>query len=119
VEYPINIKKLVWLTLILAILYACAFVPKITDEQKYASTCDMVTKNLTLSAQQIEGNLCRSGDDIESCLMIYGIVIPAGSFVISGGITLVGNTLHWLEYQGTCEDSALLKGMRTLKKDVK
>jgi len=51
--------------------------------------------------------------------MVYGIVIPAGSFVLSGGIILVGNTLHWLEYQGTCEDSALLKGIRTLQRKVK
>ena len=98
---------------------SCSFVPEITDEQKYASKCDMVTKNLTLSVRQIDGNLCSSSDDIEACLMVYGIVIPAGSFVISGGIILVGNTLHWLEYQGTCEDSALFKGIRKLQGDVK
>ena len=75
----------------------------------------MLTKKLTLSANEIKGRLCESGSNIEACLVTFGIIIPAGSFVISGGIVLVGNTLYWLEYQGTCKDGLILKGLDQLK----
>lgn len=41
--------------------------------------------------------------------MIQGIAVPAGSFVVSGSIVLIGNTLHWLEYQGRCNNDVTSK----------
>jgi hypothetical protein len=35
------------------------------------------------------------------------LVLSAGSALISGSIVLTGNTVHWLEYQGTCSDGYL------------
>jgi hypothetical protein len=35
------------------------------------------------------------------------LAIFAGSALISGSIVLTGNTVHWLEYQGTCSDGYL------------
>lgn len=37
------------------------------------------------------------------------IVVTGGSAVVSGSIVLVGNTAHWLEYQGTCSDGYLAR----------
>ncbi len=44
-----------------------------------------------------------SGEEAALCLLAFGVVIPAGSFIISGSVVLIGNTAHWLEYQGRCE----------------
>ena len=46
-------------------------------------------------------NICQSSaKDAAYCILAIGVVIPAGTFVVSGSIVIVGNTLHWLEYQG-------------------
>jgi len=90
--------------LTISLLSSCVFVPKESEKQKYADNCHMYTKQLTLSAQEIKGHLCTSDDSAEACLMVYGVILPVSSFVISGSIVLIGNTLHWLEYQGPCND---------------
>jgi len=46
---------------------------------------------------------CTYGADI--CLA--SLLASASSIVVSGSIVLVGNTVHWLERQGTCEDGYL------------
>ena len=89
--------------LIQALLISCAFVPKESRDQEYREMCIMQTKRLTLSAEEINGKLCDSGIDASACLMVWGVIVPVGSFVVSGSVVLIGNILHWLEYQGTCE----------------
>ncbi len=42
----------------------------------------------------------------EACLAVI-LAVSAGSFIVSGSIVLTNNTVHWLEYQGTCSDSYL------------
>ena len=103
---------------IIFFVVSCAFVPKISDEQKYSENCKMLTKNLTLSLTEIKGSKCSDDDDIEACLVLFGVVIPASSFIVSGSIVIAGKTLHWLEYQGTCEDSILLKNINRLKNNI-
>ena len=88
----------------IALLTSCVFVPEESEKQKYADNCHMFTKQLTLSAQEIKGHICNADDSAEACLMVYGIILPVGTFVISGSIVLIGNTLHWLEYQGPCSE---------------
>jgi hypothetical protein len=88
----------------IVLLTSCVFVPEESEKQKYADNCNMFTKQLTLSVQEIKGNICNAEDSAEACLMVYGIILPVGSFVISGSIVLIGNTLHWLEYQGPCRE---------------
>jgi hypothetical protein len=39
--------------------------------------------------------------ELVSCLMMGGF-IGSTSAIISGSIVLIGNTIHWLEYQTTC-----------------
>jgi len=96
--------KLIIFLLITIFLSSCVFVPKESEEQKYAGNCDMLTRQLTLSAQKIDGHVCKSGSSAEACLIVYGVILPVGSFVISGSIVLIGNTLHWIEYQGPCSE---------------
>ena len=115
-----HLKIYVLVVLITFFATSCAFVPKISDKQKYTENCNMFTKNLTLSATKIEGQVCNDAknNDLEACLMIFGVIVPAGSFIISGSIVLVGKTLHWLEYQGTCEEGIIARALDKQRENI-
>ena len=42
-----------------------------------------------------------------------GLLIALGgattSYIVSGSIAVVGNTVHWIEKKGRCEDSYILE----------
>jgi len=63
----------------------------------------MFTKSLTLTAEQISLGSCGNGTDAAACLLGYVVGLPALTFVVSGGVVLAGNSLHWLEFHGTCD----------------
>lgn len=68
----------------------------------------MATRSLDLDYETMSVGSCGGSDEAAAaCLAIFGIVIPVGSLVASGSVVLVGNTLHWLEYHGTCDDGLL------------
>jgi hypothetical protein len=112
------LNKIIMLSLFVVFLEACTFVPEISEKQKYSSSCHMLTKHLKLSAREIKGNLCDSGDSADACIMTFGVIVPLGSFLISGSVVLVGNTLHWLEAQGPCS-RAILNNNHTSSTAVK
>lgn len=97
------------------LLTSCVFSPQYAHEQSYADKCNTFTKKLTLSSEQIEHfniNIHHPNkNDLSALLVTLGAIIPVGSFIISGSIVLVGNSLHWLEYQGSCEDGLLLRNI--------
>jgi hypothetical protein len=74
---------------------------------KYEDTppdCKTYTRSMSLKAIPMTPDSIACGD--EACLAVLA-VISAGSALVSGSIVLTGNTLHWLEYQGTCSDGYL------------
>ena len=108
-----NIKLFNTIIVVSIIFSSCAFTPKVSDKQTYAKACNMFTKKLDLNMTEIKSISCHG--DLDACILAYGVVVPAGSLVLSGGVILAGNTLHWLEYQGTCEDGILRKSFSKLK----
>lgn len=99
----------------------CAFIPEqITDDPR-SSSCLVSTPEWKLTFQQIDNvTACQgSGKDAAYCLLTVGLVIPAGSFVVAGSIVIVGNTMHWLEYQGKCEDSFLHQQLALFKNSIR
>jgi hypothetical protein len=99
-------------------LSACAFFPEKIADSPTQNTCQISTPEWKLTfAEIIDVTVCQgSGKDAAYCLLAVGLVIPAGSFVVSGSIVIVGNTLHWLEYQGRCEDSFLQQQLALFKR---
>lgn len=81
-------------------LSACIAVPVVDNESDSAS-CKTLTRSMSLKTVQVGAN-CHD----EYCLAAV-LTISAGSVLISGSIVLTGNTVHWLEYQGTCSDGYL------------
>lgn len=115
------IIKLLFISILaISVCSGCAFAPKTAHQQPYANDCEMSTKMMTLDQPRTTKAVgCqRSGNGAEflSCLFVSGVLVPAGSFVISGSIVLINNTVHWLEYQGTCDKKQLQEKTEQLKK---
>lgn len=95
------------LALLLPLLVSsCVFLPTTAERQKYYDKCKMATKKLTLEPHiDRDYSICH-GRDVKKeplmCLLLSGVVASA-SLVVSGSIVLVGNTIHWVEYQSGCE----------------
>jgi hypothetical protein len=100
---------------------ACAFAPQVATDQPYANRCNMKTQKLTLTPTKISNHINCNGHshDAIACLLIQGVIAPVGSFIISGSIVAVNNTIHWLEYQGTCAVDAIVKQTKDFKEEVK
>lgn len=95
---------------LLLALSACVYVP-VVDRQSESPNCKTFTQSMSLDKIEMQRNIgygCHEGGCL-AALLATATVVSAGSAVISGSIVLTGNTLHWLEYQGTCSDGYLSK----------
>lgn len=110
--------------LILASCCGC-FVPKPRDNDPNA--CKLVTKQYTLDFSAEEGGkiiaasarFCYDPTCILAAPLITATVVSTCSFIVSGSIVVVGNTIHWIEGQGRCDDSATNKAIEQLKSTTK
>ncbi len=108
-------------------LSACIYVPVVDENKESASSCETFTKHMSmqnlrdLGAGDAQG---RPSDipinigggcnaECAAAIMAAVVVVSAGSAIISGSIVLTGNTVHWLEYQGTCSDGYLSSAKRS------
>jgi len=89
-------------------LSACVVVPVLDREEDNPAACKTFTKSMSLKMLEAHQNISIRCHD-EECLgvILASAAVTAGSAVISGSIVLTGNTVHWLEYQGTCNDGIL------------
>jgi hypothetical protein len=87
------------------LLTSCVFAPQAVDSDMDAR-CDLVTESYTLKADYIGGNFSANCGRVDASFCLAGlVVIPATSLIVSGSIVALGNTAHWLEYQGSCSES--------------
>lgn len=97
--------KALTLSLLMSIT-ACAYLPASKPTLNQDDSCQMLTNELELKeVQLIESSHC-AGD---ACAIF--IAVPASSFIVSGSIVLIGNTLHWLEKNGTCSQGFIRKNL--------
>jgi len=106
------------LAVVLALsLTSCVYVP-VVDEPDASASCKTYTKTMSLNTIEMSEkiNIGAGGDcgrnDCAALALAGVIVVTAGSAIISGSIVLTGNTIHWLEYQGTCSDGYLSKAKK-------
>ena len=83
-------------------LPGCVYVPREDHATTQDSTCKTLTRHLVLEQQNVAPP---SSCDLR-CMGGYAM-FQAVDFVVAGSIVLTGNTVHWLEYQGTCSDGYL------------
>jgi len=97
--------KLTLILVALILLQACAFYPK-TQYTQDVERCDLTFKKLKMDVTDSKIQCQGGGNSAGACVILAG-VISGGSAIVSGSIVLVGNSLHWLEKQGKCDDSFL------------
>lgn len=98
----INVKKILLVFSMSFGLASCAFVPAFSDNQSRYVNCGLLTKKLTLESTELESvNHCNDDDKFGQCLIKMGLIVPV-SYIVSGSIVLIGNTIHWSEYKLSC-----------------
>jgi hypothetical protein len=125
---PVHFFKLFTvLALVIFFINGC-FAPAIVADR---SGCQLVTKKLELihfeegsAALMYIASSASSACEEAECLLVILIGVPvvaASSLIVSGSIVVIGNSLHWIEKQGRCEDSAtqtlinnMISGMKAL-----
>ena len=97
--------KIITLITIIFLLPGCAVVPKLAQDAD-DSRCNLLTRKMELDTIG-NGNVNCSINDGRAALICIGFVgtIAAATTIISGSIVLAGNTVHWVEKQGKCDDS--------------
>jgi len=93
-------------SLITAAIAGCAY-PKASTYQEAHEQCHLVTKQLELDFdteyyKRSTATPCAVGCEGEVLALV---AIPTITLVVSGSVVLVGNTLHWMEKEGRCDDS--------------
>ncbi|MDG2196397.1 MAG: hypothetical protein P8O70_05835 [SAR324 cluster bacterium] len=99
------------------------FVPETKPNQNY--DCQLVTKEWSLEVKGLDNSDsivieglsgatrgCQDAECVLANLVIVtagAITVSAGSLIVSGSVVVVGNTVHWLEQQGSCDDSITQK----------
>jgi hypothetical protein len=90
--------------------------------------CQLVTNKLTLTlSEQGSDALIGAlepphGCQKPECLLIIPLGVVAASatsIIVSGSIVVVGNTIHWVEKQGRCENSVTQTVVRGLVDSIK
>ena len=101
-----RIRHLTTTLALIVALTGCA-LPKTAKYQEAHEACDLVTKELELDIQIPDGPGPILPCDNRNCEARAMGFVGAGavSLVVSGSVVLVGNTLHWLEKEGSCDDS--------------
>ncbi len=100
------------------LLTGCTFLPE--SQPNPQQKCNLVFPELKLKLntqayQPMTSPCVGEGDAVLMCLALMGVVIPAGSLVVSGSMVLSSNTLRWLEYQGHCDDGVIQKALQKIK----
>ena len=88
--------------------YSCLYTPKVSEYQ--AHHCSLITKRLELKENSIDPHPewvpeAKNGLDVLLGLTVIG---PA-TLIVSGSIVMVGNTIHWIEAQGRCDNTSVYK----------
>jgi hypothetical protein len=101
-------------------LSGCAFYPKVADEQN--TECHLVSKKLTVDVVVLQdissADLGGASGEGLVVLLAGTAVVAVGSAIISGSITLVGNTIHWIEQEGTCDDGMIKTAIDNVSKSL-
>ena len=95
---------------VLTLCQACIVFPKVDESAE--PICDLVTRQLTLD--MASANLDNVSCEEEACAVV--LIAPfVVSSLVSGSVYIVGNTVHWLEEQGRCDESLVRQTLSRMK----
>jgi len=124
------LRALSLLTVLSFFIVGC-FAPSIVAEKNQA--CQLVTKKLELvlyeegSQALTEGAFLGMLESPEACqtpeclliIPLGALAISVTSIIVSGSIVVVGNTIHWIEKEGTCKFSTTRTIVNNLINSIK
>ena len=117
------------LIIILLLIQSCIALPKTIPRENQG--CLLLTKSMTIDYytspemidEAVEEMVHAFASDCHEpeCLLVFApiIAISAGSLVVSGSIVVAGNTIHWIEKQGKCDDSITRQTLAGLKNSLR
>lgn len=111
-------------------LQACVVIPRPIPAERPApasrpasspklSACHTDTQSWELQTKAL-GSLqaCQHASQLSGiCVATFGVIVPLGSLIVSGSVYLIGNTLHWLEFQGRCDEGIVQRGLALFNAD--
>ena len=121
--------RVVLVLLIMFLMQSCIVLPKTVPREE--QNCVLLTKSMTIDYHTSPDLIDEAVDEMihalasdchePECLLVLAplVAISAGSFVVSGSIVVAGNTIHWIEKQGRCDDSITQQTMAGLLSAVK
>ncbi|HIE00787.1 MAG TPA: hypothetical protein EYP59_10955 [Thiotrichaceae bacterium] len=122
-QRPFHFLKLISLFTLLAFLISGCFAPALVADR---SGCQLLSQKLELvhfeEGTQVLMHISASDCDNAECLLFILIglpVISATSFIVSGSIVVIGNTLHWIEKQGKCQESSTQRSIDRMINSMK
>lgn len=89
----------------LALLQACVAYPKQVNDID-DKRCELMSRSHQLKVNSNGLKILTNTGDPFGALLLSGIVFSVSS-VVSGSVVVIGNTVHFLEKQGRCDDSFL------------
>ena len=101
----LRMTKIIISLLMFSLLQGCVAYPKETFRRDY-ERCDLISREYHLSMNRSGLQLLDGAGDLFQALVLAGIVVSVTT-VVSGSLVVVGNTVHFLEKQGSCDDSFL------------
>ena len=97
--------KTITIITIFFLISSCAVVPKFSEDSDNAR-CNLATKKMSLDIVGAKGgNLNGVKGEGAAVVAIAAAGVFAISGIISTSIVIAGNTVHWIEKQGKCDDS--------------
>ena len=115
-KLPYKISSFFLFALISVAIGSCLVIPK--TENSSDQKCMLVTKSWTFEVHELgKRNNCdaKCGDFVkgvvecskgEDCIKMIAVV-SVGWTVVTASVVGVGNTVHWIEKQGRCEESTV------------
>gem|GEM_PF-631317 len=107
-------RMLVCLTLV-SFLSGCIMVPKTHEFQE--PRCKLITKELTVTVKDLDlSNIQHANVNPVGLLGLpfaFAFLFTA-SVVVSGSIVVAGNSIHWIEQEGTCDDGKIRNAISDL-----
>jgi hypothetical protein len=123
------LKKYVPFLLIIFLIQSCIVLPKTVPEEE-DQDCLLATKSMTIDFKTSPEMIDEAVDEMiqalasdchePECLLVLApiVAICVGSMVVSGSIVVAGNTIHWMEKQGRCDDSVTRQSLKGLNKSA-